>query len=100
MEITPLGIAFRTVDDAAPDRIVDGVPDAGDDGHDHDAQHAHLKHVGIILVEHALSQTEDQAGGEVAKGIGDLILAAYAARAGDVRVFHGEFLSDVVSAGD
>ena len=35
--VTAVLCRLRAVDDAAPDRVVDGIPDTGYDGHDHDA---------------------------------------------------------------
>ena len=89
--IAPVLAHLGAVNDAAPDRVVDRVPDAGHDGHDHDAQDADLQHVGVVLVEDALGQAEDQAGGQVAHGVAQLVPGLDAAGAGNVALFHVSF---------
>ena len=91
--VAPIGIFLRAVDQASPDRVVDRVPDTGDDRHDHDVEHADLKHVGVVLVQHALRQTEDKTGGQVAEGVTDFVLGLDAAGAGNVRGVHSILLS-------
>ena len=74
--IAAVGLPGRPVDDSAPDGIVDRIPDPGDDGHDHHVEHGELQHIGVVLVQYALGQAEDQAGGQVAEGIAQLVLHA------------------------
>ena len=94
--IAPVLAHLGAVDDAAPDRVVDRVPDTGHDGHDHDAQDADLQYVGVILVEDALCQAEDQAGGQVAHGVAQLVLGLDAAGTGNVALFHVSFSFTVI----
>ena len=86
--VAPVLFGLGPVDQAAPDGVVDCIPDAGDDGHDHDAQHADLQDIGVVLVENALRQPENQAGGDVAHGVADLVFGLDAAGAGNEALSH------------
>ena len=76
-------LALRAVDDAAPERVVDGIPDAGDNEHDEDAHDGDLENVCVILLKHRLHKTEDQKRCEVAHRIADLVFHGDAARTGN-----------------
>ena len=86
MPVTSVGADLRAVDHTSPDRVVDRVPDAGDDGHDHDVQHADIQDVRVELVQNALRQTEHETAREIAERVAELVLHPDPARAGNVRL--------------
>ena len=87
--VAAVGPGLRAVDDAAPDRVVDRVPDARHDHHRHDADDIDLQDIRVIALQDALHQTEHAQGAEIAHQVADLVFGLDAAGAGNVRLIHG-----------
>ena len=78
---------FHRIADSAHDRVIDAVPDSGNDKHDHDEQRTQMENIGVELLKQCGYQRKNKTAGGIDHGIANVVFRFQSAGPTDIALF-------------